>query len=137
MNIISSRDTKKVRAYINNVYHEDVPIPSNWLIPENSDPTKYGDNSDSAICPFCRKPVLLNTPGQTNIMLNTDGMYDCPQCGGRFSNIHRDKGYSHYGMTPGTLDPMGGSNTNNESQGINYHPGATSNQDTFSSNLGK
>ena len=107
-------------------------------IPENGDPSKYNDvSSADSLCPHCKKPVKLNKVDDPTSMLNTDGMYDCPECGGRFSNVTRDKGYSNYAMNPGTLDGFGGGNTNNEQMGINYHPGATTNQDTFTSNLGK
>lgn len=138
MNIISSRNIKTILSYIGQTYHEDVPIPSNWLIPENSDPAKYNDAlSADALCPDCGKPILLNKKDSPADLLNTDGMYDCPHCGGRFSHVTRDKGYSHRAMTPGTFDGMGGNNVNNEQMGINYHPGANTNQDTFTSNLGK
>lgn len=138
MNIISSRDIKVVRSYIGNTYHEDSPFPINTEVPENGDPAKYNDQSSAdSLCPYCKKPVKLNKQDAGDSMLNTDGMYDCPECGGRFSHVTRDKGFSDRAMTPGTFDGMGGTNVNNEQMGINYHPGANTNQDTFTSNLGK
>jgi hypothetical protein len=137
LNIISKRDIKQVRAYIGNAYHESVPYPSNPMVPGNGDPDYYEDlDTAGGVCPFCKKPVQLNAKQDVTKMLNTDGMYDCPHCGGRFSNVNMDRAWSAVAQTPATLD-FQGNNTNNEAMGINYHPGASLNQDTFSANLGK
>ena len=137
MNIISSRNLKQIKAYIGNAYHDSVPYPVNPTVPGNGDPGKYEDQTtEGANCPFCKKPINLNAKVDPATMLNTDGMYDCPHCGGRFSTVGMNRSWSNVAMTPATFD-FSGSNVNNEAMNINYHPGASMNQDTFSSNLGK
>lgn len=130
--IISSR---QVYAYINQPYHEDVAYPSNPTIPENGDPAKYTGIPESFDCPNCKKPVLLGNP--ENVDNSGNAEFTCPTCNSRFSHQVMDKAWSNYATTPGLLDVGMGSNTNNPQGGANYHPGANSNQDTFSSNLGK
>lgn len=131
--IISAR---QVNAWVGQqVYHEDVAYPTNTLIPENGDPAKYENLPESFSCPSCKKLVLLGNPENLDNTGNAE--FTCPDCNSRFSHKVLDKSWSHYATTPGLLDIGMGGNTNNEQMGVNYHPGANSNQDTFSSNLGK
>ncbi len=130
MRLISSR---QIKSYVGNAYHEDVPIPSNWLTPENSNPDKYDGVPDSAPCPACKK--LVGNPDNVDNKGNAN--FTCPGCNSRFSRQVRDKGMSPMATTPQTLDVMMGGNTNNAAGGVEYHPGANSNIDTFSSNLGQ
>lgn len=128
--IISAR---QINSYINNTYHEDNPFPSNTQIPENADPTKYDGLPNTEFCPNCKKPVLIGNPKNKD---NTNPN-NCPHCNGRLSIGPRDKAWGNIAQNPATLDVGMGSNTNNAAGGVEYHPGANSNQDTFSSNLGR
>ena len=126
--ILSFRDKS---AYIGNPYHVPIPMPTNTMIPSNSsDAALYDDSDTSKMCPTCITIKLIKDDNSKDEMV-------CENCGGRFSHQTRDKSYSHYGTTPGTLDYGGGSNVNNEQGGEVFHPGQFSNQNTFSGNLGK
>lgn len=126
--LISAR---QIHAYIGVPYHEPVPYPNNWLTPGNSDPVKYEGMPN--VCPNCKKVVDFSNKGNAdNINIYN---FSCPHCNARFSYPSTDKSWSSYGQTPGTLNEGMGSNS--DMPGYGYHPGANSNQDTFSSNLGK
>ncbi len=130
---ISSRETK---AYMGQeLQHEPVPNPSNWLIPENDNPSKYTGISDQYfMCPSCTKKVKLIKPkGAPKTDLD---YFQCPECNARFSHLVRDRGYSHYSTTPGLLNWDNGSSTNNEQGGVQYHTENFTNRDTWSGNLG-
>jgi len=131
---ISKRDNDYTKAYIGqDVYHESISYPTNWLIPENGDPSKYRGISDNQLfCEECKKPVLIKTKNT-----KTETPLTCPFCSGRLSHVVRDKAYGPLAMTPSTLNFGMGSSTNNESGGVMYHPSPGPNQDTFSGNLGK
>lgn len=137
---ISQRDNSnipKVYAYVGNPYHENMPYPTNWLVPENSDPHKFapfGDAFQSRKCPEC-KVKLLREKGDDRKMDVSN--YTCPECNSRYS-IRQMMGreYGPLAMNPATLNWDSGSNTNNEAGGVFYHSEPYANQDTFSGNLG-
>jgi hypothetical protein len=103
------------------------------MVPSISDPIKYDGMPNTVTCKNCQKPIKLNQ----NEKPQNGNIYNlsCPNCNARFSYPVTDKSWSSYGQTPGTLNEGMGSNS--DMPGYGYHPGANSNQDTFSSNLGK
>jgi hypothetical protein len=100
-------------AYLQqDLFHETIPYPVNWLQPANSDPEKYdGVDAKDIFCPKC------------NFKLVKDGnkILYCEKCNGRYSNPKMDKSYSQYATDSGLLSINQGSNVNNQAGGINYH----------------
>lgn len=133
---ISCRDFEddfEKKAYMGQApAHEPVAYPTSMINPQADNPERYGDLDDfDETCDKCTAKLIKKLDPRTG-----EYFASCPKCSSRYSLKHFDSSYSNYGMQPGTLNNDSGASTNNESQGVNYHPGPVD-WDTWSTNLGR